>query len=282
MKKIIDGYKYDTETSKSIISYQLNSKDKAELYRNGKFKFFCVHYIVNAKSGEIETELYPITKNTAMKILTDENAVDQFENLFGKLPEAEGEDYMLMKDAMEVDMDEEYNVTETGDMVIYIQKEQIINAAVLSKEPEEINQVAEVTEVEPPEEVIEKIEVKTKKAKPSRAVQKKLTEACKENNLLLAKSSLTCGAVIKKKHLHQALLTRNADLIKLIIDSSETEPRTTDIDTAILTNNDEIVLYILAHFPTLRVRAVKTAVKYNPKMLESINDLPIDQKGGSP
>ncbi len=92
---IIDGFKYDTTQSELITQVQLNKTDVCYLYRNRKLKYFCViTELVSIESMELKERCVPITKDDAKSFLADHNKVKEYEESFGEVPEAEGEDYI--------------------------------------------------------------------------------------------------------------------------------------------------------------------------------------------
>lgn len=92
---IIDGFKYDTTQSDLITQVQLNKTDVCYLYRNRKLKYYCIiTELINIESMELKERCVPITKDDAKSFLADHNKVKEYEESFGEVPEAEGEDYI--------------------------------------------------------------------------------------------------------------------------------------------------------------------------------------------
>ncbi len=95
MKAIIDGYKYDTDIATLICQVSSDKTNLESLYRNRKMKYFVVLVErVNPVTGEYTERIIPITKVQAMQFLTKHKKVTEYEQQFGELPEAEGEDYI--------------------------------------------------------------------------------------------------------------------------------------------------------------------------------------------
>lgn len=95
MKAIIDGYKYDTDISTLICQVSSEKTNLESLYCNRKMKYFVVLVErVSPVTGEYTERIIPITKVQAMQFLTKHKKVTEYEQQFGELPEAEGEDYI--------------------------------------------------------------------------------------------------------------------------------------------------------------------------------------------
>lgn len=101
MKKIINGKKYDTETAKMVCNYYngLPSTDfrsfSAELYKKRTGEFFlvksggpmteCAVSCGNTTSGS--TFIEPITEEEAVSFAQGNMNVNDYEKMFGEVPE---------------------------------------------------------------------------------------------------------------------------------------------------------------------------------------------------
>mgnify|MGYP000759478466 FL=1 len=243
MKTIIDGFKYDTETAVMVMSYMLNEYEKGELYRNRKYKFFCLHMLQREKKLEYEYKIIPLTKQQAMDLLIDYEQIDEYEKLFGEIPEAEGEDFIP---------EPEEDVT-TAEKV-YITAE--------IPEPAEPGEPEAVISSNVPDEDRNADAEKERKTKPLRRVQKKLLAACLNNDIKTVQACITCGAVPGAAHIRRAILYDGSDILRLFLTDPNLKISKKEIRLAILKRDIEMFKLILLKCPKLEEYALKVSKKY--------------------
>lgn len=234
MKAIIEGFKYDTETSTLVTSYRLNERDKGELYRNRKYKFFALHSLFDGSQEDIsfKYKIIPLTKDAAMQLLIDTGSIEQYEELFGEIPEAEGEDYIPEAESETLSINESAgNKPDTSSH-------------------EEINAVTHTT----------------------LRLQRKLTAAVKSNDLKLVKACLVCGAEVRNKHIRFAIVHQEPAMLTALLEQNP-PIRNKELDTAVLIGSIELVHILISNSPDLSSRALKTARKYvKSEVLEFVRD----------
>lgn len=231
MKAIIDGFKYDTETAAMVFSYMLNEYEKGEMYRNYKYKFFCLHMLQREKEKlEYDYKIIPISKAQAMEMLVENDKIDEYEKLFGEIPEAEGEDYIPP---------EEDDVVENND---YTEAE--------IPEPEE---TAEVLEEEGHERKPQKI----------RRVQNKLMKACRSGDVETVKACLVCSGQVEQKHIREAIFGGNTDILRLLLDGADNlNIDKKEIRLAVLKGEPEVFKLVFSKRPDLKNYALIIGRKY--------------------
>lgn len=243
MKTIIDGFKYDTETAVMVMSYMLNEYEKGELYRNRKYKFFCLHMLQREKKLEYEYKIIPLTKQQAMDLLIDYEQIDEYEKLFGEIPEAEGEDFIP---------EPEEDVT-TAEKV-YITAE--------IPEPAEPGEPEAVISSNVPDEDRNADAEKERKTKPLRRVQKKLLAACLNNDIKTVQACITCGAVPGAAHIRRAILYDGSDILRLFLTDPNLKISKKEIRLAVLKRNIEMFEMLIEKCPELEEYALKVSKKY--------------------
>ncbi|WP_124099916.1 hypothetical protein [Ruminococcus sp. Marseille-P6503] len=237
MKTIIDGFKYDTETAVLVMSYLLNKYEKGELYRNRKYKFFSLNMLQKENDSEKELKydykIIPLTKQQAMELLINYEKIDEYEKLFGEIPEAEGEDF--------IPESEEDNV--------------------LTAENEYITaEIPEPAEIDKADKAVPAIE---KRTRPLHRVQKKLLAACEDNDIKTGQACITCGAVPGAAHIRKAILYASKDILRLILaDFPDLKISKKEIRLAVLKGDTEIFKLIIEKRPDLAQYALKISKKY--------------------
>ncbi len=89
MRRIIDGYKYDTEISTKLCSMSVSDKKTLILYVNKNGAFF--GHIVNVinNKGEIDEQLIPYSKEEALNfVASSDDGIAKYESIFGEIPQA--------------------------------------------------------------------------------------------------------------------------------------------------------------------------------------------------
>ncbi len=235
MKVIIDGFKYDTETATLVMSYLLNESEKGELYRNRKYKFFCLHMLQSkGEKLEYDYKIIPITKQKAMDLLVDYEKIDEYEELFGEIPEPEGEDYVPPVPEIETDVDsDDYIIVEIPEPIS-------LDCTENSNISEQENRV-----------------------RPMRRVQRKLLSACTDNDFKAVQACLVCGALPKQRHIRRAIVSGNPDIVNLLLEESDTlKIGRKEIRLAVFNGDPEILNLILARNSKLKRYALKQSKKY--------------------
>lgn len=178
MVKIVDGFKYDTESADLICKVSLNKTDVCSLYRGRKLKYYLHILEIKNASGEYEEKILPISKDDAMEFLGNHQKVHEYETLFGELPEAEGEDYVPN------------------------------NAEILSDE-----KLSELTST-----TVKQVCNNSIVPKSSLRQNLKLRKAVKNNDTAEAEQAIIKGAKLKNKYLSQAIMAGNLELVTLLTD----------------------------------------------------------------
>lgn len=227
MKAIIDGFKYDTETATHVFSYMLNEFEKGEMYRNRKYKFFMLHMLQqDSEQLKYEYKIIPITKAQAMDMLITYNKVEEYEKLFGEIPEAEGEDYQ---------------------------------EAITNKEPE-TSETSEIKEVIQSEEI--KPDTSDHKVKKIWSLQKKLSKACRQNDTAAIQACIACGAVVEADHIHKAIVNQDISTVELLLNNFSGKLRNKDIQIAIIKGDMKIFQLVINTRLDYKKTALKIARKY--------------------
>lgn len=228
MKAIIDGFKYDTDTATHVFSYILNEFEKGEMYRNRKYKFFMLHMLQReSKKLEYEYKIIPITKAQAMDLLITYDKVEEYENLFGEIPEAEGEDY-----------------------------QDVINKN--SSEKAEPNKTDEVI-CQPEKSLPDNTDQKFSKI---RSLQKKLSRACLQNDAAIIEACISCGAVVEVDHIHKAIVNQDISTVELLLNNFSGKLRNKDIQIAIIKGDMKIFQLVINTRLDYKKTALKIARKY--------------------
>lgn len=196
MQAIFNGRKYDTATSELLLSTLMPDKTEFNLYCNKKCAFF-IHLVESdKKSGEILDEhIQPYTKSDAMDCLAKNNSIEQYEKLFGEIPEAEGEDYMLSVSATI-----EINTDDTP--------------------PKTKEEKCQEKSVEPVQE--KAIKKRTETSRKSLIQSFLLVIACMNNDFSKAEECLDKNAdanLFKGSSLKKAIANENIPLVSLLIES---------------------------------------------------------------
>ena len=75
---------YNTKTAKFILTQTLDQKEKLDLYRAKDGSFFIIHNQI-VQGGELISKTLPLTNNDAIKCLSKSNALEDFEQIYGKI-----------------------------------------------------------------------------------------------------------------------------------------------------------------------------------------------------
>lgn len=75
---------YNTKTAKFILTQSLDEKEKLNLYRAKDDSFFIVHQQIIA-GGELISKTLPLTNKDAIKCLSKNNALDEYEQAYGTI-----------------------------------------------------------------------------------------------------------------------------------------------------------------------------------------------------
>lgn len=115
-KAIIDGYKYDTESAKklyiSVLVYPQQNADIKKtyvIYQTKNFAYFFTETINNIKNNTYETRIVPTKKDDIKNFILNEEEYDRYEELFGTVPEACGEDYQSPEQIYDEKLADEIN-----------------------------------------------------------------------------------------------------------------------------------------------------------------------------
>lgn len=196
MQAIYEGRKYDTATSELLLSKPMPDNTVFNLYCNKKRAFFIHMVETEKKSGEVSEEfIKPYTKDEAMDCLAKNNAVSQYEKLFGEIPEAEGEDY----------------ISQTS-VTIEIKTD--------VKPPQSKEEKFSLSSVEPVQENV--IKTRTETSKKSLIQSFLLVIACVNNDFSKAEEYLEKNAdanLFKASGLKKAIANENLPLVSLLIES---------------------------------------------------------------
>lgn len=225
MQAIFNDKKYDTATSELILSTLMPDKTKFNLYCNKKRAFF-IHLVETDKnSGEIIDEhIQPYSKADAMDCLAKNNAVEQYEKLFGEIPEAEGEDYISPLSAtIEIKTDDIPSLAKekkSHDKPVEQVQENVVTARTETSKKSLIQSFLLViacvnNDFSKAEKCLEK------NADANLFKGSSLKKAIANENIPLVSLLIESGAKLTEYHLIQAVLVGNTNLFKLVLNSSK-------------------------------------------------------------
>lgn len=263
MRRIINGFKYDTEISQEICSITVSKSQQLIIYANKNGAFFAHSLVViNEESGEVEERIIPYTKQEALNVIANsDDGIARYEKIYGEIPQAPAEaELPISAERNTVASDYQQNNAEKA----YPDTNENTNSDMMSPTEENIPIII------------------NQKPKASFWSKHKLVKACTKGNQEEANKLLESGVPPCKKAMNKAMMFKRYEIIRLFI-SYGYKPVADDINYAILLGDIDIFRLVLPPDNTFKMKDLidfqMYAGKYEKADITSyLNDIMSDRK----